>query len=342
MSVMTRNMSGRAAWLWIAGGIAVLALAALLFADLSGSAMRTAAEWQGQLDRSVRRLLHSIGQDGGGSALWALVATGFLYGVVHTLGPGHGKAVVVAYFLDGNRKHAWIDGILAGSWIAVTHTAAALVLAGALALLGRVGAFSAQGQARSVELFSFGLIFAIGLWRLHAGLTGRLHDHDHGDGHHHHHGHAHAHRHGHDHGHDHAHGPNCGQGHDTRDQEHQAVAAPAPAARGAWRRFFRLDAGLGLLTAAGIAPCAGAVVMVLFASVFGVLWAGLLGVVAIAVGMAGTLAAVGIASMAAHRVLVGDQASNAIGRVTTIIAALIVVATSGSLLVVALYRMFMR
>ena len=82
--------------------------------------------------------------------------------------------------------------------------------------------------------------------------------------------------------------------------------------------------------------------MVLFASAFGVLWAGLVGVLGIAVGMAGTLAAVGIASMAARRVLVGDQASNAIGRVTTILAALIVVATSGSLLVIALYRMFMR
>ena len=97
-----------------------------------------------------------------------------------------------------------------------------------------------------------------------------------------------------------------------------------------------------MLTAAGVAPCAGAVVMVLFASAFGVLWAGLVGVMAIAIGMAGTLAAVGIASMAAHRVLVGEQTSNTIGRVTTILAALIVVATSGSLLVIALYRLFTR
>jgi len=328
MSVMTRNLSGRAAWLWIGGVIVVLALAALAFADLSSGAMRAAAEWQGQLDRSVRRLLRSIGDDGGSAALWTLVVTGFLYGVVHTLGPGHGKAVVVAYFLDGSRKHAWVDGILAGSWIAVTHTAAALVLAGILTLAGRVGAFSAQGQVRSVELFSFGLIFAIGLWRLHAGLTGRLHAHDHGDGH----------DHGHGHGHRHAHGPDAHGHHHDHAHQHKTAAVP----QAAWRRFFRLDAGLGLLTAAGVAPCAGAVVMVLFASVFDVLWAGLLGVLAIAIGMAGTLAAVGIASMAAHRVLVGDQASNAIGRVTTILAALIVVATSGSLLVLALYRMFMK
>jgi nickel/cobalt transporter (NicO) family protein len=333
MSVMTRNLSGRAAWLWIGGVIVVLVLAAVAFADLSGGAMRAAAEWQSQLDRSVRRLLHSIGDDGGSAALWTLVVTGFLYGVVHTLGPGHGKAVVVAYFLDGQRKHAWVDGILAGSWIAVTHTAAALVLAGVLALMGRVGAFSAQGQVRSVELVSFGLIFAVGLWRLHAGLTGRLHAHDHGDGH----DHGHHHGHGHADGHHHAHDQHHAHGHHHDHAGKHAATQPT-----AWRRFFRLDASLGLLTAAGVAPCAGAVVMVLFASAFGVLWAGLVGVLAIAIGMAGTLAAVGIASMAAHRVLVGDRASNTIGRVTTILAALIVVATSGSLLVVALYRLFTR
>jgi hypothetical protein len=78
---------------------------------------------------------------------------------------------------------------------------------------------------------------------------------------------------------------------------------------------------------------------VLFASVFGVLWAGLLGVLAIAAGMAGTLAAVGIASMMAQRLLIGDRTSDAIGRLTTIAAALLVIATGGFLLLGAVYRM---
>ena len=314
MSMMTRNLSGRAAWLWIGGAIVLLVLLALAFGDLSAQVGRVAAEWQARLNREVTQQLRSLGNEGSATALWALVATGFLYGVVHTLGPGHGKAVVVAYFLDGTRKRGWIDGILAGAWIAITHTAAALVLAGVLAAMGRIRPMAAQGQVRLVELVSFGLIVAIGLWRLHAGLTGRLHVHDHG------HDDAHDHSHGHDHHHHHRHGN-------------------APAGQTSWRRFFRLDAGFGLLTAAGVAPCAGAVVMVLIASVFGVLWAGLVGVLAIAVGMAGTLAVVGVASMAAHRLLIGDRASEAIGRLTTIGAALIVIATGGFLLVGAVYRM---
>ena len=93
------------------------------------------------------------------------------------------------------------------------------------------------------------------------------------------------------------------------------------------------------MTAAGVAPCAGAVVMVLISAALGVLWAGLLGVVAIALGMAITLAVIGIGSMLAHRLLVGDRASNVVGRITTLLAALLVVGTSGFLLFGAVARL---
>jgi hypothetical protein len=56
--------------------------------------------------------------------------------------------------------------------------------------------------------------------------------------------------------------------------------------------------------------------------------------------MAVTLAAVGVGSMLAHRLLIGDSGSAAIGRVTTILAALVVIATGGFMLSGALYRAF--
>ncbi|MBM3621501.1 MAG: hypothetical protein FJX20_12515 [Alphaproteobacteria bacterium] len=307
-------MSSRTAWLTIGGLLLLAALGLVLFADIAGGLGRVAADVQFRLNREVTMRLRDLGDGAGIGTLWALLVVGFSYGVAHTLGPGHGKAVVVAYFLDGKRR-AWVDGILAGTWVSITHTASALVLAGVLALIGLLSPLAAQGRMKLVELVSYGLIFAIGLWRLHAGLTGRLHDHDHGDGHgHDHHGHGHHHHHHHDHHH-----------------HHEAVPR--------WRRFLRLDSGLGLLTAAGVAPCAGAVVMVLISAALGVLWAGLLGVVAIALGMALTLAVIGIGSMLAHRLLVGDRTSNAVGRITTVLAALLVVGTSGFLLFGAVARL---
>ena len=100
----------------------------------------------------------------------------------------------------------------------------------------------------------------------------------------------------------------------------------------------RTLAGWLLLTAAGIAPCAGALVVILLSLALGVLWAGIIGVVAIAVGMAITLAAVGMASMMAHRLIIGDGRSREIGRFTAIAASLIVIATAGTLLLGALER----
>jgi ABC-type nickel/cobalt efflux system permease component RcnA len=283
----------RSPLLWI--GLLLLAalLAALVFSDGLAELARFSASYQRSIQHSLSVSLQDIRAGGEALALWAMLAVCFGYGVVHTLGPGHGKAVVVAYFLDSTRPRAWIEGLLAGGWIALTHTVAALLLAGVAKFVGAFGLFGALREVRNVEIVSYGLILAIGCWRLWAGLTGRLHEHDH----------AHDHEH---HNHNH---------HDVRQ---------------------RTVAGWLLLTAAGIAPCAGALVMILLAVAMGVLWAGVLGVLAIALGMALTLGAIGIASMAAHRLIIGEGRSREIGRLVSIAASLIVIVTAGILLLGAL------
>ncbi|CAN5700042.1 hypothetical protein BH11PSE3_BH11PSE3_49960 [soil metagenome] len=95
-----------------------------------------------------------------------------------------------------------------------------------------------------------------------------------------------------------------------------------------------------MLTAAGIAPCAGALVVILLSIALDVVWAGVVGVIAIALGMAITLAAIGMASMVAHRLIIGDGRSQEIGRFTAIAASLIVIATAGTLLLGSLERFF--
>lgn len=107
-------------------------------------------------------------------------------------------------------------------------------------------------------------------------------------------------------------------------------------------RARRTLAGWLLLTAAGIAPCAGALIVMLLSMALGVIWAGIIGVVAIAFGMAITLAVIGLASMVAHRLIVGDGRSQEIGRFTAIAASLIVIATAGTLLMGSLSRFILR
>jgi nickel/cobalt transporter (NicO) family protein len=306
-SATTRGAVLRSPFLWV-GLLLLLALvAALVFSDSVAELARYSAEYQRRIQQTLSGSLRDIKSGSGSWALWTLATVCFGYGVVHTLGPGHGKAVVVAYFLDSTRPRAWIEGVFAGAWIAFTHTLAALLLAGALKLLGMVGLLGALREVRNVEMVSYLLILAIGIWRLWAGITGRLHEHPHGD-----HDHDHHHHH-HDHGHDHHH-------HDTRQ---------------------RTLAGWLLLTAAGIAPCAGALVVILLSIALDVVWAGVVGVIAIALGMAITLSAIGLASMVAHRLIIADGRSQEIGRFTAIAASLIVIATAGTLFMGSLER-FLR
>jgi nickel/cobalt exporter len=292
----------RSPFLWIGVLLLLALIGALVFSDGVAELARYSADYQRRIQQVLSTSLRDIQSGSGSLALWTLATVCFGYGVVHTLGPGHGKAVVVAYFLDSTKPRAWIEGIFAGAWIAFTHTLAALLLAGALKLFYSVGMLGALREVRNVEIVSYVLILLLGFWRLWAGITGRLHEHDHGDGHDHH-GHVH---------HDHHH-------------------HPAPR---------RTIAGWLLLTAAGIAPCAGALVVILLSAALGVLWAGVVGVIAIALGMAITLAAIGMASMVAHRLIIGDGRSLEIGRFTTIAASLIVIATAGTLLLGALERFF--
>jgi ABC-type nickel/cobalt efflux system permease component RcnA len=294
---------------------------ALVFSDSVAELARYSADYQRRINQVLSTSLRDVQSGRGSLALWTLVTVCFGYGVVHTLGPGHGKAVVVAYFLDSTRPRAWIEGIFAGGWIAFTHTLAALLLAAALKLSSTVGLFGAMREVRNVEIVSYTLILLVGLWRLWAGITGRVHEHWHGD-HDHHHGHGPAH--GHDHGHSHGHA------HDHGHHHHHDREPPQ-----------RTIAGWLLLTAAGIAPCAGALVIILLSIALDVLWAGVVGVIAIAIGMAVTLAAIGMASMVAHRLIIAEGRSQEIGRFTAIAASLIVIATAGTLLLGSLER-FLR
>ena len=303
VKVAARAALLRSPYLWV--GLLLLAglMAALVFSDSVADLARFSAEYQRRIQQTLSVSLRDIKSGSGSLALWTLATVCFGYGVVHTLGPGHGKAVVVAYFLDSSRPRAWIEGVFAGAWIAFTHTLAALLLAGALKLFATVGLLGALREVRNVEMVSYLLILVIGLWRLWAGITGRVHEHAHGD------------EHGHDHGHDHDH-----------DHHHHRESPQ------------RTLAGWLLLTAAGIAPCAGALVVILLAIALDVVWAGVIGVIAIAFGMAITLSVIGMASMLAHRLIIADGRSQEIGRFTAIGASLIVIATAGTLLLGSLER----
>ena len=88
----------------------------------------------------------------------------FAYGVLHTLGPGHGKAVIVSYFVGqgGSLRR----GLTMGCRVAVFHVFSAVLIAIVTDLIVRQALGSAPASYTVVRLVSYGSIAAIGFWML--------------------------------------------------------------------------------------------------------------------------------------------------------------------------------
>ena len=117
------------------------------------------------------------------------LALAFAYGVIHAAGPGHGKLVVMTYFLSREARIG--RGLLMGVQIAVMHVLSAVVVVVFADLLLRRGFGGAPSEVPAVRIASYGLILLIGsamLWRAvrrawaPAGRHHHHHDHDCGCG----------------------------------------------------------------------------------------------------------------------------------------------------------------
>jgi nickel/cobalt exporter len=289
-------------------------MAPLAAGDWIDTALAQIGRWQSEANRALAGEVRAIRRGEGLPAVLALVGVGFLYGVVHALGPGHGKAIVAAYFMD--RARHWSAAIFAGSWIALGHTISGILIVLVLAGILRVAALDVVDQSRFIEIVAYAMIVAIGLWRLVAGLRGTGHDHAHHDGH----GHQHDHQHDHgDCGHHHAHDQQLGW-------------------RGRLRQFLRPDAMLGLLTVASAVPCSGAMILLLFSLANGLLLVGLLGAFAISVGMALTLIVLGFTAFALRKRFIDEGGHGWLQRGMTIAGGLLVAVVGGAMLAAVFAR----
>ncbi len=99
-----------------------------------------------------------------------LLGVAFLYGVVHSLGPGHGKAVIASYLLA--RKGSARQGVILAAIAGVVHGVSAIVLVLVIYFLS-IGRLTTTFShwSNNLQIVSYTVITLIGLWLLLAKLA---------------------------------------------------------------------------------------------------------------------------------------------------------------------------
>jgi len=231
---------------------------------------------QQQFHRELAGAIRAL-QDGGIQAVWGMVTISFLYGVFHAAGPGHGKAIISTYLLS--QESQLKRGIFLSFASAFVQGLSAVVLVQGLVGLVGLSRSDAKDTVPLLEMVSFGLIAVIGLVLIkRASLalyrknkTAPSHDHDH------HHDHSHNHDHSHYHAHDDHTCSTCGHSH-------------APSADMLAKNTSLRDT-IAIIFSVGIRPCSGSVLVLIFAEIIGLSWAGIASVFAISFGTALTVSA---------------------------------------------------
>lgn len=260
-------------------------------------------EQQQGLQRMLAASIKSLKTGNPMAGALTLAGLSFLYGILHAVGPGHGKTIISSYVVANEETVR--RGILISFIAAALQAFTAVALVGVLLIGLNATGLQVTAWSNQLESVSYALIALVGLYLLWTQVT-RLwrrfrdgpaaqtgHSHSHGD-----HGHDHGHHHHHDHDHHdhhHAQGEACDHMVDARQ-----LAGPL-----SWRKV------MAVVFSVGIRPCTGAILVLVFALTQGLFWAGVAATFAMALGTAITVAALATLALGSRELALKLGGANA-------------------------------
>lgn len=180
-------------------------------------------------------------------AVFIILLFSFLYGIIHAIGPGHGKMIFSSYFISTDAKPA--QGFIAGFLMAVIHASSASILVIVLFFIIKQFVLANFDDAQGViQMISLGAIAAIGLFMLVKNIISAVKK--------------------------------------KHSHSHKIEEALEKKADGKGIFFIAF--------ASGIVPCPGAAMVLFFLLSMDLMGIGLLAVLAMSVGMALTISAIGV------------------------------------------------
>jgi ABC-type nickel/cobalt efflux system permease component RcnA len=225
------------------------------------------------LHESLTGNLGALQGSGSPTALASLVAGGFVYGVLHAIGPGHGKVVIGAYMFADDRTLR--QGLLITALSSLLQAAVAIALVLTVFLTLGLAQGAMESAAAWMECASLALLAGVGMVLIVRGarFLGARHRIS-GAGHH-----------------DHA----CAEGH-----SHCQACGHAPSTL-QLRNAQSLRSMLPVVASIGMRPCSGALLLMTLACLTRQTGAGMLATLAMGVGTGLSVSAVALAAVRSRK-----------------------------------------
>nr|WP_279146128.1 nickel/cobalt transporter [Photobacterium carnosum] len=232
-------------------------------------------KWQRDINGQLSDLLYDAQQNI--TAAYSLAGLSFLYGIFHSLGPGHGKMIVTTYLATNPAK---IKASLIMTVVsAFVQAVVAITLVSILLVFFKSSMRQVNDAADQFISYSFMAMLLLGVIVIYRSLkqvwqlrTAPLHHHDRGD--------------------------NCGCGHKhfaNADEINQATS---------------LREYIVIIFSIGIRPCTGAILVLLFANMVGLYWLGVISAILMAVGTALTTSAIALLTLSGKKIVSRYLATN--------------------------------
>ena len=125
------------------------------------------------LNKDIALKIKELKQQQDPLLLVSLLVMSFIYGIVHAIGPGHGKSIISSWIIAQQRKLSTV--IFVSGLAAATHAlSATLIVGGTYVLLGKYISVSTQKLNTYLQISAALLVIGIGLAMLIRLVYGRL------------------------------------------------------------------------------------------------------------------------------------------------------------------------
>lgn len=223
--------------------------------------------YQKAINAKITKQMRLIKEGNHIALLWAL-GLAFVYGMIHSIGPGHGKVIISSYYMgnDAKKSHAPVMALS----FAVTHSISAIIVVWSVDKISSFMLGKPSAEVTAVKLISYAMIFAIGLYMLYVAIKNKQLNHHH-------------------HSKD-----NEKESMELEDDVEDACRSMGACCSHYVNLEHISERPNFLAFVTGLAPCAGALLVMIYAMANGIVMTGIMVVVAITLGMATTLTVVGL------------------------------------------------